>query len=434
MIPRYSRPEMVVIWEPETRFRIWFEIEAHAMDALAELGVIPAEAARAMWERGKFDVARIDAIERETRHDVIAFLTNLAEHVGEPARFVHQGMTSSDVLDTCLGVQLARAADLMIADIDALLIVLERRAREYKDTPTIGRSHGIHAEPTTFGLKLAQAYAEFARCRARLVAARAEVATCAISGAVGTFANVDPYVEAHVANAMGLTVEPVSTQVIPRDRHAMYFATLGVIAGCVERLSIEVRHLQRTEVLEAEEYFAPGQKGSSAMPHKRNPVLTENLTGLARLVRGYVTPALENVALWHERDISHSSVERMIGPDATVTLDFALVRLTQVMDKLVVYPARMLANLNKMGGLIHSQRVLLALTQAGASREDAYVLVQRNAMQVWESDGRLQLLDLLEADADVTRWLPVVELQALFDLGYHLKHVDTIFDRVFGDA
>ena len=434
MIPRYSRPEMVAIWEPETRFRIWFEIEAHAMDALAELGVIPAEAARAMWERGKFDVARIDAIERETRHDVIAFLTNLAEHVGEPARFVHQGMTSSDVLDTCLGVQLARAADLMIADIDALLTVLERRAREYKDTPTIGRSHGIHAEPTTFGLKLAQAYAEFARCRARLVAARAEVATCAISGAVGTFANVDPYVEAHVAKAMGLTVEPVSTQVIPRDRHAMYFATLGVIAGCVERLSIEVRHLQRTEVLEAEEYFAPGQKGSSAMPHKRNPVLTENLTGLARLVRGYVTPALENVALWHERDISHSSVERMIGPDATVTLDFALVRLTQVMDKLVVYPARMLANLNKMGGLIHSQRVLLALTQAGASREDAYVLVQRNAMQVWESDGRLQLLDLLEADADVTRWLPVIELEALFDLGYHLKHVDTIFDRVFGDA
>lgn len=434
MIPRYSRPEMVAIWEPETRFRIWFEIEAHAMDALAALGVIPAEAARAMWERGKFDVARIDAIERETRHDVIAFLTNLAEHVGEPARFVHQGMTSSDVLDTCLGVQLARAADLMIADLDGLLAVLERRAREYKDTPTIGRSHGIHAEPTTFGLKLAQAYAEFARCRARLVAARAEVATCAISGAVGTFANVDPYVEAHVANAMGLTVEPVSTQVIPRDRHAMYFATLGVIAGCVERLSIEVRHLQRTEVLEAEEYFAPGQKGSSAMPHKRNPVLTENLTGLARLVRGYVTPALENVALWHERDISHSSVERMIGPDATVTLDFALVRLTQVIDKLVVYPARMLANLNKMGGLIHSQRVLLALTQAGASREDAYVLVQRNAMRVWESDGQLQLLDLLEADAEVTRWLPLIELQALFDLGYHLKHVDTIFDRVFGDA
>ena len=432
MIPRYSRPEMVAIWEPETRFRIWFEIEAHAMDALAELGVIPRDAAATMWAKGRFDVDRIDAIERETRHDVIAFLTNLAEHVGEPARFVHQGMTSSDVLDTCLGVQLARAADLMIADLDALLVVLERRAREFKHTPTIGRSHGIHAEPTTFGLKLAQACAEFDRCRARLVAARAEVATCAISGAVGTFANVDPFVEAWVADKMGLTVEPVSTQVIPRDRHAMYFATLGVIAGCVERLSTEVRHLQRTEVLEAEEYFAPGQKGSSAMPHKRNPVLSENLTGLARLVRGYVTPALENIALWHERDISHSSVERMIGPDATVTLDFALVRLTGVIDKLLVYPDRMLANLNRMGGLIHSQRVLLALTQAGASREDAYVLVQRNAMQVWQSDGRLQLLDLLRADAEVTRWLPAAALEPLFDLGYHLKHVDTIFARVFG--
>ena len=431
MIPRYSRPEMVAIWEPATRFRIWFEIEAHAMDALAELGVIPREAALTMWAKGKFEVERIDAIERETRHDVIAFLTNLAEHVGEPARFVHQGMTSSDVLDTCLGVQLARAADLMLGDIDRLLAVLERRAHEYQYTPTIGRSHGIHAEPTTFGLKLAQAYAEFARCRARLVAARAEVATCAISGAVGTFANVEPYVEAHVAKAMGLTVEPVSTQVIPRDRHAMYFATLGVIAGCVERLATEVRHLQRTEVLEAEEYFAPGQKGSSAMPHKRNPVLTENLTGLARLVRGYVTPALENVALWHERDISHSSVERTIGPDATVTLDFALVRLTQVMDKLVVYPARMLANLNKMGGLIHSQRVLLALTQAGASREDAYVLVQRSAMKVWEADGKLQLLDLLIADPEVTRWLGPGELGRLFDLDYHFKHVDTIFARVF---
>ena len=431
MIPRYSRPEMVAIWEPEARFRIWFEIEAHAMDALADLGVIPADAAKAMWERGKFEVDRIDEIERETRHDVIAFLTNLAEHVGEPARFVHQGMTSSDVLDTCLGVQLARAADLMIADVDALLAVLHRRALEFRDTPTIGRSHGIHAEPTTFGLKLAQAYAEFARCRERLVAARAEVATCAISGAVGTFANVDPRVEEHVAHAMGLTVEPVSTQVIPRDRHAMYFAVLGVVAGCVERLAIEVRHLQRTEVLEAEEYFAPGQKGSSAMPHKRNPVLTENLTGLARLVRGYVTPALENVALWHERDISHSSVERMIGPDATVTLDFALARLTQVMDKLVVYPERMLANLNKMGGLIHSQRVLLALTQAGASREDAYTLVQRNAMKVWQADGQLQLFDLLAADPDVTRWLPVPQLEPLFDLGYHLKHVGTIFARVF---
>ena len=431
MIPRYSRPEMVAIWEPASRFQIWFEIEAHAMDALAELGVIPHEAAATMWAKGKFEVERIDEIERETRHDVIAFLTNLAEHVGEPARFVHQGMTSSDVLDTCLGVQLARAADLMLAGIDALLAVLKRRAHEFQYTPTIGRSHGIHAEPTTFGLKLAQAYAEFARCRARLVAARAEVATCAISGAVGTFANVEPYVEAHVANAMGLTVEPVSTQVIPRDRHAMYFATMGVIAGCIERLATEVRHLQRTEVLEAEEYFAPGQKGSSAMPHKRNPVLTENLTGLARLVRGYVTPALENIALWHERDISHSSVERAIGPDATVTLDFALARLTQVMDKLVVYPARMLANLNKMGGLIHSQRVLLALTQAGASREDAYTLVQRNAMKVWQADGQLQLLDLLGTDPAVTRWLSPADLGALFDLDYHFKHVDTIFARVF---
>ena len=434
MIPRYSRPAMVAIWAPETRFRIWFEIEAHAMDALAELGVIPREAAAAMWAKGKFDVERIDAIERETKHDVIAFLTNLAEHVGEPARFVHQGMTSSDVLDTCLGVQLARAADLMIADVDALLAVLRRRAFEFRATPTIGRSHGIHAEPTTFGLKLAQAYAEFDRCRARLVAARAEVATCAISGAVGTFANVDPFVEQWVADKMGLSVEPVSTQVIPRDRHAMYFATLGVVAGCVERLATEIRHLQRTEVLEAEEYFAPGQKGSSAMPHKRNPVLSENLTGLARLVRGYVTPALENIALWHERDISHSSVERMIGPDATVTLDFALVRLTGIVDKLLVYPERMLANLNRMGGLIHSQRVLLALTQAGASREEAYGLVQRNAMQVWHSDGRLQLLDLLTADAEVTRWLPSATLEPLFDLGYHLKHVDTIFARVFGAA
>ena len=434
MIPRYSRPEMVTIWEPETRFRIWFEIEAHAMDALAELGVIPHDAAAAMWARGRFEVDRIDEIERETKHDVIAFLTNLAEHVGEPARFVHQGMTSSDVLDTCLGVQLARAADLMIGDLDALLAVLKRRAREFKDTPTIGRSHGIHAEPTTFGLKLAQAYAEFERCRMRLLAARQEVATCAISGAVGTFANVDPFVEAWVADKMGLTVEPVSTQVIPRDRHAMFFATLGVVAGCVERLATEIRHLQRTEVLEAEEYFAPGQKGSSAMPHKRNPVLSENLTGLARLVRGYVTPALENVALWHERDISHSSVERMIGPDATVTLDFALVRLTGLIDKLLVYPERMLSNLNKMGGLIHSQRVLLALTQAGASREDAYALVQRSAMQVWASDGRLQLRELLAADPEVTRWLPTEQITPLFDLGYHLKHVDMIFGRVFGEA
>ncbi len=434
MIPRYSRPEMVAIWEPETRFRIWFEIEAHAMDALADLGIIPPDAAAAMWARGKFDVARIDEIERETKHDVIAFLTNLAEHVGEPARFVHQGMTSSDVLDTCLAVQLARAADLMIADVDALLAVLRRRAFEFRDTATIGRSHGIHAEPTTFGLKLAQAHAEFARCRARLVAARAEVATCMISGAVGTFANVAPEVETWVADKMGLTVEPVSTQVIPRDRHAMFFATLGVVAGCVERLATEIRHLQRTEVLEAEEYFAPGQKGSSAMPHKRNPVLSENLTGLARLVRGYVTPALENVALWHERDISHSSVERMIGPDATITLDFALVRLTGVIDKLLVYPDRMRANLEKMGGLIHSQRVLLALTQAGASREEAYALVQRSAMKVWASDGSLRLLDLLAADGEVTRWLPVEALTPLFDLGYHLKHVDTIFRRVFGET
>ncbi len=434
MIPRYSRPPMVAIWEPATRFQIWFEIEAHAMDALAELGVIPRDAAAAMWERGRFEVDRIDAIERETKHDVIAFLTNLAEHVGEPARFVHQGMTSSDVLDTCLGVQLARAADLLIADVDALLAVLRRRAFEFKDTPTIGRSHGIHAEPTTFGLKLAQAYAEFDRCRARLVAARAEVATCAISGAVGTFANVDPFVEQWVAAKMGLAVEPVSTQVIPRDRHAMFFATLGVVAGCVERVATEVRHLQRTEVLEAEEYFAPGQKGSSAMPHKRNPVLSENLTGLARLVRGYVTPALEDVALWHERDISHSSVERMIGPDATVTLDFALARLTQVVDLLVVYPERMQANLDRMGGLVHSQRVLLALTQAGASREEAYALVQRSAMRVWQADGKLALHDLLAADPDVTRWIPAAELTPLFDLGYHLKHVDTIFRRVFGAA
>jgi len=433
MIPRYSRPEMTTIWEPETRFQIWFEIEAHAMDALAELGVVPKDAAKAVWERGGFDVARIDEIEREVKHDVIAFLTSLAEHVGEEARFVHQGMTSSDVLDTCLNVQLVRAADLIIADLDALLAAIKRRALEHKMTPTMGRSHGIHAEPTTFGLKLAQAYAEFERCRARMVAAREEVATCAISGAVGTFANIDPRVEEHVAKAMGLTAEPVSTQVIPRDRHAMYFATLGVVASSVERLAVEIRHLQRTEVLEAEEYFSPGQKGSSAMPHKRNPVLTENLTGLARLVRGYAIPAMENVALWHERDISHSSVERMIGPDATVTLDFALVRLTGVVDKLLIYPERMQKNLDKMGGLIHSQRVLLALTQAGVSREDSYRLVQRNAMKVWDSDGQLQLLDLLKADPDVTARLSNAELEGLFDLGYHFKHVDTIFRRVFGE-
>lgn len=432
MIPRYSRPDMVAIWEPQAKFQIWFEIEAHACDALADLGVIPASAAKAIWAKGKFDPDRIDEIEREVKHDVIAFLTNLGEHIGDDSRFVHQGMTSSDVLDTCFNVQLVRAADLMLADIDALLVVLKRRAYEHKDTPTIGRSHGIHAEPVTFGLKMAQAYAEFVRCRERLVFARKEVATCAISGAVGTFANIDPRVEAHVATALGLEVEPVSTQVIPRDRHAMYFAVLGVIASCIERLATEVRHLQRTEVLEAEEYFSPGQKGSSAMPHKRNPVLTENLTGLARLVRGMVTPALENVALWHERDISHSSVERMIGPDATVTLDFALARLTNVMDKLVIYPDRMAANLHKMGGLVHSQRVLLALTQAGVSREDSYRLVQRNAMRVWDADGKLQLLDLLKADTDVTAKLSNVQLEALFDLGYHTKHVETIFGRVFG--
>jgi len=432
MIPRYSRPEMVKIWEPETRFRIWFEIEAHATDALAELGVVPKEAAEAIWEKGAFEVERIDAIEAEVKHDVIAFLTNVAEHVGEPARFMHQGMTSSDVLDTCLAVQLARASDILIADLDKLLEVIKRRAFEYKMTPTIGRSHGIHAEPVTFGLKLAQAYAEFSRNRDRLIAARADIATCAISGAVGTFANIDPRVEAYVADKMGLTVEPVSTQVIPRDRHAMFFATLGVIASSVERLATEVRHLQRTEVLEAEEYFSPGQKGSSAMPHKRNPVLTENLTGLARLVRGFVTPALENVALWHERDISHSSVERMIGPDATVTLDFALARLTGVIDKLLVYPVRMQKNLDRMGGLVHSQRVLLALTQAGVSREDAYRIVQRNAMQVWESDGALSLLDLLKADPQVTAAISEKELEEKFDLDYHFKHVDTIFTRVFG--
>jgi adenylosuccinate lyase len=433
MIPRYSRPEMTALWTPEARFQIWFEIEAHATDALAELGVVPKEAAAAIWERGAFEVERIDEIERETKHDVIAFLTNVAEHVGPEARFMHQGMTSSDVLDTCLAVQLARASDILIADIDALLDVLKRRAYEHKLTPTIGRSHGIHAEPVTFGLKLAEAYAEFSRNRARLVAARADVATCAISGAVGTFANIDPAVERHVAAKMGLTVEPVSTQVIPRDRHAMFFATLGVIASSIERVATEIRHLQRTEVLEAEEYFSPGQKGSSAMPHKRNPVLTENLTGLARMVRGYVTPALENVALWHERDISHSSVERYIGPDATITLDFALARLTGVIDKLLVYPARMQKNLDRMGGLVHSQRVLLALTQAGVSREDAYRLVQRNAMKVWESDGALSLMDLLKADPEVTTALSESEIEEKFDLDYHFKHVDTIFDRVFGD-
>ena len=435
MIPRYARPEMVALWSPETKFRIWFEIEAHATDKLAELGVVPKEAAAKLWEKGgpaTFDIERIDAIEREVKHDVIAFLTHLAEIIGPEARFVHQGMTSSDVLDTTLSVQLARASDILLADLDLLLAAIKRRAFEHKLTPTIGRSHGIHAEPVTFGLKLAQAYAEFDRCRARLVAARAEIATCAISGAVGTFANIDPAVEAHVAKKMGLAVEPVSTQVIPRDRHAMYFAVLAVIASSVERLATEIRHLQRTEVYEAEEYFSAGQKGSSAMPHKRNPILTENLTGLARMVRAAATPAMENVALWHERDISHSSVERYIGPDATITLDFALARLTGVVEKLLIYPERMEKNLNRMGGLIHSQRVLLALTQAGVTRDGAYRLVQRNAMKVWEADGALNLLDLLKADDEVTAHLPPAQLESLFDLGYHLKHVDTIFARVFG--
>ncbi|QQM29144.1 adenylosuccinate lyase [Martelella lutilitoris] len=435
MIPRYSRPQMTDIWSPETKFRIWFEIEAHACTALAEIGVIPKSAAETIWEKGNaatFDVARIDEIEAVTKHDVIAFLTHLAEIVGPDARFVHQGMTSSDVLDTCFNVQLTRASDLLLADLDGLLAALKRRAFEHKDTVTIGRSHGIHAEPTTFGIKLAQAYAEFDRCRARLVAARAEIATCAISGAVGTFANIDPRVEEHVAEAMGLKAEPVSTQVIPRDRHAMFFATLGVIASSVERLATEIRHLQRTEVLEAEEYFSPGQKGSSAMPHKRNPVLTENLTGLARMVRGYALPAMENVALWHERDISHSSVERMIGPDATVTLDFALARLTGVIDKLLVYPDHMMDNLNKFRGLVHSQRVLLALTQAGVSREDAYRLVQRNAMKVWE-EGKDFLEELL-ADKEVTDALSEEQIREKFDLGYHTKHADTIFQRVFGES
>ncbi len=429
MIPRYARPDMTALWEAESRFSIWLEIETHAMDGMVKLGIVPEEAAKAVREKGGFDVDRIDEIEREVKHDVIAFLTSLSEHVGPEARFVHQGMTSSDVLDTCFNVQLVRASDILLDDMDALLAALKKRAMEHKMTATIGRSHGIHAEPTTFGLKLAQAYAEFDRCRDRLIAARKEIATCAISGAVGTFANIDPSVEEHVAEAMGLEVEPVSTQVIPRDRHAMFFATLGVIASSMERLAVEVRHLQRTEVLEAEEYFSEGQKGSSAMPHKRNPILTENLTGLARLVRGMAVPAMENVALWHERDISHSSVERMIGPDATITLDFALVRLTNVVENLLVYPERMQENLDKLGGLVHSQRVLLALTQAGVSREDAYRLVQRNAMPVWRGEG--QFLDLLKADEEVV--LSDSELEELFDLGYHFKHVDTIFARVFGE-
>jgi adenylosuccinate lyase len=432
MIPRYTRPEMAAIWEPQTRFRIWFEIEAHAADAMAELGIIPKEAAKIIWAKGKaatFDVARIDEIEREVKHDVIAFLTHLAEIVGPEARFVHAGMTSSDVLDTCFNVQLKRAADILIADLDKLLAALKRRALEHKLTPTIGRSHGIHAEPTTFGLKLAFAYAEFARAKARLAAARDEVSTCAISGAVGTFAQIDPRVEAHVAKAMGLKVEPVSTQIIPRDRHAMYFATLGVIASSAERLAVEIRHLQRTEVLEAEEFFSEGQKGSSAMPHKRNPVLSENVTGLARMVRAYVTPALENVVLWHERDISHSSAERMIGPDATVTLDFLLARLTGLIDKLVVYPENMAKNLNRLGGLVHSQRILIALTQKGLSREDAYRTVQQHAMKAWRGEGDFQAM--LAADPTVRKHLTEAELKANFDLGHHFKHVDTIFNRVF---
>ena len=433
MIPRYTRPEMAAIWEPQSRFKIWFEIEAHAADALAELGTIPKDAAKTIWAKAKdatFNVDRIDEIERETKHDVIAFLTHLAEIVGPEARFVHQGMTSSDVLDTCLNVQLTRCADLLIADVDRLLAALKTRAFEHKMTPTIGRSHGIHAEPVTFGLKLAYAYAEFTRARERLITARKEVATCAISGAVGTFAQIDPRVEAHVAKAMGLVPEPISTQVIPRDRHAMFFATLGVIASSMERLATEIRHMQRTEVLEVEEFFSEGQKGSSAMPHKRNPVLTENITGLARMVRAYVTPAMENVVLWHERDISHSSAERMFGPDATVTLDFALNRLAGVIEKLLIYPANMQKNLDRLGGLVHSQRLLIALTQKGASREDAYKLVQRNAMPVWRGEG--EFLTLLKADKDVTKYLSDAEIEEQFDLGYHFKHVDTIFGRVFG--
>ncbi len=433
MVPRYSRPDMVAIWSPETKFRIWFEIEAHATDKLAELGVVPKEAAKIIWDKGgkaTFNVERIDEIEREVKHDVIAFLTHLSEIVGPEARFVHQGMTSSDVLDTTFNIQLLRATDLLLQDIDALLAAIKRRAFEHKMTPTIGRSHGIHAEPVTFGLKLAQAYAEFSRNRERLVAARKEISTCAISGAVGTFANIDPAVEAYVAQKLGLEIEPVSTQVIPRDRHAMYFCVLGVVASSIERLAIEVRHLQRTEVLEAEEFFSEGQKGSSAMPHKRNPVLTENLTGLARMVRSYAMPAMENVALWHERDISHSSVERMIGPDATITLDFALARLTNVIDKLLIYPERMQKNLDALGGLVHSQRVLLALTQKGAAREEAYSLVQRNAMPVWRGEG--DFLTLLKADVDVRKYMSEAELEEKFDLVYHFKQVDTIFNRVFG--
>jgi adenylosuccinate lyase len=431
MIPRYSRPEMTAIWAPENRFRIWLDIETYACEAQAALGVIPESAARAVRDRGAFEIERIDEIESQTRHDVIAFLTNLAEHVGPEGRFVHQGMTSSDVLDTCLAVQLTQAADLLLADLDQLLAALKRRALEHKCTPTIGRSHGIHAEPTTFGLKLAGHYGEFARNRARLQAARQEVATCKISGAVGTFAHIDPAVEAHVAKRLGLEPEPISTQVIPRDRHAQFFMTLALIGAAVERLATEIRHLQRTELREAEEYFAPGQKGSSAMPHKRNPVLSENLTGLARLIRAAVTPALEDVALWHERDISHSSVERVIAPDATISLDFALARLTGLIDRLVVYPERMRQNLDSLGGLVHSQRVLLALSQAGMSREDAYAAVQRHAMAAWDGKGRFA--DLLKRDPEITRYLSPETIDGLFDTAYHLKHVDTIFRRVFGE-
>lgn len=435
MIPRYSRKQMSSIWSPQSKFRIWFEIEAHALDAQAELGVCPKEAAKIVWEKAgniEFDVDRIDEIEREVKHDVIAFLTHLSEIVGPEARFVHQGMTSSDVLDTCFNVQLTKSADLLLEDLDKLMAAFKKQAFTHKLTLSIGRSHGIHAEPVTFGLKMAQAYAEFDRCKTRLVAARKEIATCAISGAVGTFANIDPSVEEHVAKAMGLTVEPISTQVVPRDRHAMFFSVLGVIASSIERVATEIRHLQRTEVLEVEEYFSPGQKGSSAMPHKRNPILTENLTGLARIVRASVTPALENVALWHERDISHSSVERMFGPDATVTLDFALTRLTGVIDKLLVYPKNMQKNMNQLGGLMHSQRVLLALTQAGVSREDSYRLVQRNAMKVWEHGADFKAE--LKADTDVMAALTEADIDDKFDMEYHTKHVDTIFTRVFGKS
>jgi adenylosuccinate lyase len=433
MIPRYTRPEMAAVWDPQTRYGIWFEIEAHAADAMAELGLVPKSAPQAIWDKGgnaQFDIARIEAIEREVKHDVIAFLTHVAEIVGPEARFLHQGLTSSDVLDTCFNLQLTRAADILIEDLEALLGALRRRAFEFKETPTIGRSHGVHAEPTTFGIKLAFAYAEFSRARDRLIAARKEVATCAISGAVGTFANIDPRIEEYVAEKLGLRPEPVSTQIVPRDRHAMYFAVLAVIASSIERLATEIRHLQRTEVLEAEEFFSEGQKGSSAMPHKRNPVLSENLTGLARLIRSAVVPALEDVALWHERDISHSSVERGIGPDATVHLDFALNRLTQVIDRLVVYPDNMKRNLDRLGGLIHSQRVMLALTQKGMSREDAYRAVQRNAMPAWRGESSFR--ELLQEDRDVSGKLSPAELDELFDLAYHTKHVDTIFARVFG--